>query len=674
MKTIGQKMDGWLRNFKTKSLLLIILFFYLFKSYLPGNVSTYFFKFCIFSFIFYTSMSCIGKSFRSFLLKSSIDFADFPLGLSLFTFFINVWIKFNSNVFIFILVLFCFFFFGIYFSIKELKNKKRELTDFDFACWVYFLILFFCLTWFTPGNGLLMFPLDFDSGMIHLALPKRWQFINDVYPQVYIRAPFLGQYAHSIYYFLLMVFKTDLYIKILNLSIFYFIFQFFKNLSKVIPSLGVWPLFILGLMVWYPDTREYIVSTNLDWLFFCLLVPGCLILLIALQSLLYVDLYFGTLLLAFSAGVKHFGFMMSAPILVLFYVYFHFQLAQINLKACKVFIKNTFLGIFLFLIISLSFYIQNLLAGNSILFPFFGAKENTYLWTVKEIGDFASIIKVWGHRSDFFGFFTLPMDIVNYPSKYQLLFPSAIGDLFYPSTFLLTFLSILASFFKSKLRILLITVALVSLLQLYLWYSGSQVVRYLLPNVAISGIFSYFVISNVFGLYKIRQFKIVFLIGFCLLSLNVLNSLNFSHANIPWKEPEVKATLDSRYGDIYHAIDYIRSIDKDKKRIFHNADASFTQYMIDLEVCGDWFGPCRFEDFFVINSALPQLEVKPWDQVKEFVNRNKIYWVIIKWSTFYAHQKRPDRFQKSNILENCFEHVKEYPTMDIFKIKDICRK
>lgn len=637
----------------------------------PMDNYSYFFKFICIGIFGYFGFTEIGRLFRVFVTKSTIELVDFPLGLSIFALVLTLLLKISSSVFLPAVILLFFIVRGVWFRFGSVRNIFDSIAQNYFELLI-FVSLVSTLMWYIPGNGLLLFPMDFDSGMIHVALPKRWLFLGEVSPDIYIRAPFLPSYAHSLYYFCLKLFGSDLFLKTFNLMAFSSVFLICYRISHLRSYLGRWPLLIPLLLALYPDTREYVISTNLDALFLLCLFSGCVTLLMAIETKLVSDLILGTLLVGFSAGLKHFGFMMSAPILVLFFTYTFFADRKLDSKRVRKFLVVSFSGALVFLAVSLPFYSHNLLNGNNILFPFFGSRENSYGWISQEIDDFAAIINVWGHRHDFLGFFTLPWNILEFPSKYQILMFTNGLDYVYPGIFLIAFLSFFVAFFKKNQKGQLIAMAVVGLTQLFFWYKGSQVVRYLFPNIAIVLFFTIYILCySIENKVKRRGQWILLLVCF-LISVDVLSKSRSKHIPVPVTSEEKELFISNRYGDFHSAINYLRAKNIGTDRFMHTGDASYTQFMTDLNVCGDWFGPCRFPDFFRIEANKPFLEFKPFKETKEFLKANKIKWIVVRWSVFYPHHIRPESLALVIPDLKCFLHEKQFPTIDIFRVNSDC--
>ncbi len=663
---------------KVYFLIFLVFIFIGVRLSIPSASEKYFAEFLVYSFIFIAGSSQIGKIFRVKVFKNSISAIDFPLGLGLFVFFLNCYFKFTSSVILPLGLIWASAGFSIFLFIKRWRDQQW-LSDLS-ALLDYSLLLSLCLIlfWYLPGAGFLQFPLDFDSGMLHLALPKRWLFLDHVSPQVNYRFPFLGTFAHYLYFFCLKVFDgNDGFVKIVNFGVFLTLFSVCRNLKFKDVDLGKWPLIIPCLLVFYPDTREFLIATNLDAMFMMYLFSGFLVLLFSLESRKSEDLLLGTLLLGFSAGLKHFGFMMSAPLLVLYYSYFFLTgPLTMSLKWIR-FCKISVLGGIVYLVTSLAFYIHNLVAGNNILFPFMGSKVNTYGWISKEIGDLANIIDVWGTRKDFLGFFFLVNDILEYPTKFQLLLLGTGYEFVYPGIFILSGLSLFFGLFLlSKKKPVFLLVALVNVLQLFFWYKGSQVVRYLLPNIAIGLMVFIYLSAAVFkqmNWLRLPKFYHRDIITGLLLifSFSVLDKTRAKGVEVSYTEKQKVDVVAGRYGDLYQAMNYLR-LRHAKGRILYDGDASFMQFIPDLDVCGDWFGPCRFEDFLALNSNLTHLKLRPIAETKEFLKGNSINWVVISWNYFYPHFKRPETLSLALPDLTCYSLEFHTSTVDVFKLNQEC--
>lgn len=661
---------------KLNQVLLLLLSICCLSLCLPGNSHSYFLGFGFAAFLFFTGINQIGATTRQFLFRSRIDFADFPLGLSVFALFLSFWLKLSTSIVVPGCILLGFGILNVvaYFGRPRKVEQSEQLNLFlENGILIGLLAV---LLWFLPGDGLLMFPLDFDSGMLHIALPLKWIELGEVSPQKYLRGPFVGNYAHVLYYFILKVFASNVgLVKIINICGFIGFFSAMRKLSKEIPRLSFLPLLIPFFLVLNFETRQYLVSTNLDAGLFFTVVSGFAVVMVAMITGRSSDLMLGTALLGFSAGLKHFGFLISAPVLVFSYLWFFNKnkIADSAIASRLVsWIGLCVTGIFVFLFSSLPFYLHNLIAGNNILFPFLGTKENSYGWTISEIADFGKIINYWGHRKDFFGFWTLPGDFLNFPQKYIIFLQHNLLDYSYSALFVLSVISIFLSgyLFVKKNRMPMF-LSLINLIQLFFWYSGSQVARYLFPSFAISLLVLFYTVSFLINFDSIRNLK---RFAGLILLVSTLVLIQFSRAQeikVPISNQERLDLVRAQYGDTFEAFEYLRS-QKIRERILFVGDSSFTQHFVDLDVCGDWYGPCRWGDFFAVASVSKTIVFRSVSEMAEIMKSNKIEWMVIKWSNFYPDQRRPENWDDAIPDRNCFSIEKSYATVDIFKVNTTC--
>ncbi len=656
------------------TILSIVFAFLVWAHILPGNSYTLFFAFIIISFLFFQGVKQIGIWAQKYFFKTNLHAFDFPLGLALFALFLSFWVKLSPEIFVPWAFLMCGLIFRFYHFFKNIKYWELALKQAEAFEICLFLSLSGILFWFAPGNGLLSYPNDYDSGMLHVALPKRWDFLNDVKTQIYFRGAFIGNFAHVLYYFFLKVFSgNDLTLKVINFCGFFSFFSIARKLRLQIPEISFWPLIIPFLLVISFETRENLVSTNLDALFLLFFFSGSVALLISTVSMQIEHLIVGTVLLGFSAGLKHFGFLMSAPILTLFYSYHFFFHRQMFRMSAYRWIGFSFVGAILFLLVSLPFYLHNFLAGNNILFPFLGSKVNTYGWTESEIKDFGAIIEVWGHRKDFAGFWTLPWDFVDFPEKYQILITHNIEVYSYSLLFVLSWLALgFGAFLAFKKKPLALLLSVTHLIQLFFWYKGSQVVRYLLPNLAV-GILIYIVIVFQFLNLKIenQNRRVIGLMAMIFLSVFAIANLRMPQKLVVISADERQAAVMNSNGANDQAIEYLRSLHI-SERIFYVSDLSYRQYMIDLEVCGDWFGPCRWGDILKVRALDSHFSIRPKSEIRESLKKNGIGWLVINWKNFFLAQDRPAPMSLAFPDIECFSLEKSFGIVDIFKVNKEC--
>lgn len=662
-------------KFLTFYIAILLFAAVLIRVYIPSNALLYFITFVTSAFLFYQSISAFGYIVREQTFKCNLHELDFPLGLGSFCFFLNIWFKQNSSIVFPFVILFSALLFSIYSKYKQRKHFGWTINNIcnkqNFFVGACYLLLVFVLLWYGSGDGLLLFPLDFDSGMLHVALPKKWIVINEITAQKYMRGPFIGQFLHVLYYFLLKIFNNnEAYLKIINLCSFTSFFVICTAIGNRLVHKSYFGVFIPIILVLFYDTREYLTSTNLDAVFSLLMFAGSMTVYLAILNKNSKYLLLGTLLLAFSAGLKHFGFLLSAPLLSICYVYY--LITPSFYKSFQKKLKVAIFGFSIFLTVSLSFYLHNLLQNNSILFPFIGSTENTYGWSLDEIKGFHNIIGLWGVHTDLMGFFTLICDIPHFPDKFQFSIKGhGISDYFYSFSILCAFsiipLSLLS--FPRKKYITIIPV-IITIIQLFLWYKGSQVVRYLLPIVSLSlFIFTWLSYELIFPRLhdKLKTTIPIALVFICGIYITKVHSNNLS---IPVTVADKQDLIQKRYGDTHSMIQYLRQRNIQDPILFVG-DSSYSQFMTDLKICGDWFGPCRWGDVFDIAFSNDYLRFKSIKDSKSLLKTNNIKWIVLNWTTF-LQQKRPQDIRLAIEDIQCYSFEKQIGNVDLIKINENC--
>lgn len=626
------------------------------------------------------SISSLGQIIRSKLIRSDLSQIDLALGFGLFSWFLSFYNKFDVRYPVPVILLVLFFFLGLRSLLLKREIYRRRWNTFA-GIWIctLFVILVVQLSIFGAFDGLLMFTTDFDSGFMHIPLPQTILSFGHHFSPPWIRGPFIPQLTHNWYLLFLDVFKSDAsYLKVFNLIYFYQVFRIFTSFKSTIGVYLAGPMLVLVSIL--PETN-YLFSTNLDailgmlviaqfYVFYCIVKNG-----VTLDKLILV-----TVLSGLSAGQKHFGLMFSVPVLIIVYLmfivknkYYKIEMQGDYWKKIAILVAS---GV-CFFIVFIPFYMHNLIAGSSLLFPFLGGLENNLGWSLDELRDFTgTVVGHWGHRKDVWGFFTLPFDIMKYPGEYQFARSSKWFDIVVPFLILSNYGIFVFSLLIKRYRYLSV-LAGVLILQLVFWYKGSQVVRYIFPiTLAYFFVHYLFIMEITRSLRNYRARKLIPIASIILCVVLLFPHLTRITYAVPQNNPDLMNFKIVLFGNPIKSDYYIAANSSHAKVLEIGPLAmSYRAHFPDILFCGDWFGLYKFSKF---TSTIQPIRLQEWKDLKKNVNIMDFDYISIHWDQI-VQSRRPvteEEWKKalSESTGKCLEHVYyNGEQSDVYKIKQECK-
>ena len=624
------------------------------------------------------SLMTLGSVVRRNLIRSEYYILDLVLGFGLFAFFLNIYVKVTLNLVLPCLILLIFFIWGL----RTLYNNRGQILNcFQKRSTVLFILFggFFIISFsvFPSNTGFLFFPMDFDSGLFHVFFPKMIVAAGHYYIPDNLRAPFIPQLMHSVYIFVLNCFNSnESYLKLINLIVFTqitIIFFFIK-----IRSLKYLGLIIFCILCISPEFQNIVTSTNLDaglGLFTSALFAAFLYFLKdrKASSLILIMLMAG-----FAGGQKHFGLMFSAPILiasVIIYLYYH-TVKEKNYK--WTFIQAGLISL-IFLFVTFSFYIHNLLNGANLLFPFYGSWVNPYGWEIEELKYFTTTcITLWGHSKAVLGYFLIPIHLIQYPAKYGFILTNTPIDFLFSVQMGLLFIFLPISLLFKRLRKLDIWLPIfILLIQIFSWYRGSQVIRYLFPLSITWFILLIHILSNFENLKKFKKSLfyitiIIFAAVSLLLNKGLTQPVTFQ---VPLVYEEKMSWLNTTFA---HKIKPYRWLSEHKNVVNRSLNISptswqFLHFIPDLKICGDWFSTFAYGKYMDDYTRF-----KEWDKLSLELKKKNFSHIVVNWTETNS-EIRPKTEEDWNKVfpestRNCLSIVFSTPESDIFEIKKECLK
>lgn len=648
--------------------------------WLPPDVNLDVLKFAVsfFAFAFFLTVSCwgIGYFVRTKIIKAKLSSVDIALGLGILSFILNIYIKATISPWPFTVFLGGWFLYGVYSLYLEVKVRRGFYTGFlksaECALIVSTVLLILAAVSLNMSSGFLYFPTDFDSGLFHVSFPKAVINRGYYFNPDWLRVPWHPQLTHNWYIYILGI-SSDMFLKCLNVVCFIQIVILFIHRSGSINRLL--GLLLLVLLANCPEFRNNFVTTSLDSMLVVFTMSAFAVLFRFLEAeekdrigLLVIM----TCLCGFSGGQKHFGLMFSAPLLSAACLYYIFKPGR-NFKAtCRVTLHALSLAI-LFCFVFVPFYIHNLFEGASLLFPFFGVTNN-YGWDSSDLKQMLEdTIPHWGHSKDFLGFFRIPYDLLKYPLEYQFSLSYSLNDFVLSVQLCLVFaLLIVASIWPSLRKAKLIVPAIVILLQLFGWYRGSQVIRYLFPLLIAS---SYYISQCFLPFISIIPRKITVMVFLSLIIsqdyfLNPKASLP-----IPITREDREIWLTKYASHTIPAYQWLRANVGAGERILHMGEVGISHNFSQLVLCGDWFAKYRFDKFL---NGYSNIKFKEWSELRPLFVSSNLSYILVTWNYFDATTTRPSSennwggaFPPSTAA--CVEHAASDGYMiDIFRVKKEC--
>ncbi|MBK7960885.1 MAG: glycosyltransferase family 39 protein [Bdellovibrionales bacterium] len=616
-----------------KILFLVVLGIYAILTRIPYQLNVYFAvgQFLFLTAIFYISSAGLGRFLLERVFKLNDLTTAFAVGFGFFAALLCLLNKITIIPAYYIPFLFFGLFYFIYSKYVELKKESLEIVYAGmFAFFTIVLLVIYCFT--SSTNGFLAAPIDFDSGLFHVTFPKTVVLQGSYIYSSYLRVHFLPQLAHSWYIFFLSIFGNDEhFLRIINMAVFVQIVVLFYSLGK---RYSIISLLMMVLLFSFPEMLRDFPTTNLDTVFTLFISVMMYQLIICVEDRKWTNLFLLTILGAFSAGQKHFGFIYSFPVFTMTYLLYIYHFWKLEKGKAVDVGRRVLLGSILFVTCTLPFYFHNLLSRTNLLFPFAGSSENFYGWSLSDYNGFKGAnIDHWGHSKELLSFFTVPLDMLKFPEKFSYFKDSDSYEMFFSYGFYtLIFIFLLNLFSKYRRNVGLAILTLAILMQVYGWYISSQVIRYLLPVFAGMGLILIPLLHDLVKRIKfLPSFKKAFpLVVFFSSVLVVSTTLKkYKHSVQFWSSPqEREMQLRSLDTERFDSLNFLKKTVPSKDGILSLSPMMWTYipHFYELNLCGDWFGVCRFDKYYDY-----PIVFKPWANLYPALKERNLRFIYVAW-------------------------------------------
>lgn len=700
VRSLRSLTERILQNFLGHLLILGFLSFYILRKYfsplLTEEGAIFFISFYSLALILIASLSGVGLSLRKYFLAGiKFNWADLPLGFGIFCWFLSFYLKFTISPIVPI------FFLGIgLFAFTRAYSKSLTVSV---KTWIYgaknasnlwiFLAIALLIIELSFGSGgyggFLRFTHDFDSGLVHTTFPKTVHRYGHYFLPDWIRGLWIPQLTHYWYIFILSIgseltFKISNIFCVVQILILFMQFRFQKN-TYYISFIGLlFGVFLVGS----PEFNSHISSTSLDAIFLFFSLTALAVFFDFISTPTYRKLALLTLFSGFMGGQKHFGLMYSVPFLSIAYLYFFIREIRIWKRSTPRFLLISFL----FPLIFVPFYFHNIIADSSLFFPFMGGMQNGYFWSSREIEHMVhDVVGHWGRSKDFFGFFSLPLDIIRFPESYES--SSGRGYWDYAVSVCLGSLSLMffiSSWFfwrkKSATSLTIFFSTLCILAQIIFWYRGSQVVRYLFP-VWVSIVFLWKIIAEIllvrFGHISFLNFqkRSPLFVAATIITIFIIFShpSKFSSAEKFSRTPlEIQKSLWNTGFKGIRALVWLDEHTSQTDKILEIAPGvmGLNQFFVQLNLRGDWFAKYRYERYIRNFSSTPSFH--PLTRLKQEFREERFSYLLIQWDAFAKElrpkdDKRLDALAFDSDVKNCLAlafHGDD--NVDVYSFKTEC--
>lgn len=648
-------------------------------------------RFFTLAFFLTVAMFGLGNVSRRRLLKADFGQADIALGFGIFALFLRVcsFISISPILPAFVAAL------GFICGLMAAKRSWRSICSFMAAPTTPWLVCtgFAALSYLSfraQSNGLLYIPFDYDSDLMHVALPRAIVQAGHYILPDWLRAPWHPQLTHLWYVFLLML-ADIFYLKTVNVLVLVQLFVLFAGgRTFVSRALG---LLLFSTLTVAPEFSEIATSTYLDAVLSMFCTASFVLFVQLMQKPKFRDLCLATILCGFASGQKHFGLMFSAPLLVIAVLrYAAVKLEtlwdrerglQMNLTKRET-IRLGYSCLSLVLLFSATFvpfYIHNWVSGNSLLFPFFGSTENTYGWSAADLKELMqSTIPRWGHAKSFSGFFLIPVHLLKFPEEYQFFYFSRKSpyDWMISVEIVSLFVGLILGLIVPRLRS---TAALAPFLLLFIhlfeWYKGSQVVRYLFPfSINVPLLFVWQVSVPSIRSFELKKRTLTALICGLLIATGILQL----HAQryrpvlpLPTRNAEVYPWLKAHVTPQAALYNFLKRRVKPDQRVLNLAPMTGSSHFPEVKLCGDWFATCRYDRYIDGN-----MRFKDWADLLPEVRKNNFSYIIVRWDLLSSRKSRPQGEELKDVFPpSTFECLQLSTTdgnmTDVFRIRRRCR-
>ena len=654
-----------------------------FRSFFPPpSNDTFIAHFFLLATLFGISFFGLGHMVCSKVFRTTGAGVEIPVGVGTLALFLSFYLKLTINPIAPVGLMLL----GGVVSIKlALSNKNRILTTLNqnqtALFFNVFTIIILTLSFTTFTDSFLLFPLDFDSHMVHVTTPKIILDQGYFFNPDWLRGVWLPQLTRGLYIFILSIAGQN-YLKILNVICFVQIGMMFIRGSRGWPAVTI-SLAMFTLLTTLPEFRRYIVQTNLDTIFALFSVSAFFMLLRHVRNPSLNSLMLIAFLCGFSAGQKHFGLMYSVPILGLASLRFMFDRLDVRQALTRLPLVGAS-GV-LFCATFSPFYLHNVLAGNSLLFPFIGSTVNTYGWNAEDLRlMIESAILRWGYSKTLGGYPLIPLYLLQYPDKYQFFLSHTWADWGMSIAIGVAYLLALASLLLKRMRrpeILVPTLAIC--LNVVMWYRGSQVIRYLLPILISTLLLVTALLAEWLARAQVGNRLRATIVGVSLVATALLSSRWVIPPLYPLaqSEEDIQTWIKKYQGSDLSAFNWLAQNTPQGKGILNIVDPTGIALFPQIVLCGDWFGRCRYSLFLTTHVELfltTYVEFKAWPELKGALVSNGLSYIIVNWAMFSPHSKRPSNEAEWNkalpsSTRECLEHLYfDRKFTDVYKVKAAC--
>ena len=646
-----------------------------FRSFFPPPSNDIFIaSFLALSALLAVSFFGIGHFMCTRIFRVTGSMMEIPVGVGALAMFLTFYLRISLNPLLPLSLLFVGCLNSVRISLASRVTLATELSRHSTAMFAALCgVILVSLSFPTIGDGFLLFPNDFDSNLIHVTGPRIIVEHGYFFNPDWLRGLWLPQLTMTLYTFIL-TFANQLFLKTLNVVCFIQLGLLFGRTAPTSAGRMV-ALACFALLTALPEFRQYIVQTNLDTIFALFTVSSFFLFLNYLTNPTLNSLILLGFICGLSAGQKHFGLMYSAPIMViasLSYMANGRSIREAVKRSPVVAAAGTIL-----IATFCCFYLHNLLSGNALLFPFIGTKVNNYGWDESDLTQMIqSTIPHWGHSKTLGGFFLLPLHLIQYPQKYQFQTFGTWKDLGMSVTIASVYAITVASFMLKPLRRPhVILPCLVLCADIFLWYKGSQVIRYLFPVLIASALTGSWLLQ-----LSITRFNNTAALQRILTCLGIVCAATLSallitppQTPLAQNDEEARGWLTTYRGSKLDALRWLSLNVPLEKGILNLAGHAEMAQFPRLRLCGDWFGRYRYSRFLT-----GYIQFRPWSELKDALTTNQLSYIVVNWNTFAPHSKLPTNPAEWAVAipestQNCLEHVyNDGVSTDVYKVKEAC--
>lgn len=651
------------------------LCFFWFRSFFPPPSNDIFIaSFFLLATVLLVGFFGIGHFVCTRIFRIAGSVMELPVGVGVLAIFLAFYLRLSINP----LAPLSLIFLGCLYSLRLALHSRRALLKELFASTTpilltLFIISLLSLSFPTIGDGFLLFPNDFDSNLIHVTGPRIIVERGYFFSPNWLRGLWLPQLTMYLYTFLL-TFSSQMFLKTLNVVCFSQIALLFaRTASSATEKVVALALFLI--LTTLPEFRQYVVQTNLDTIFAFFTVSAFFLLLKCIKNPTANYLLLLSFVCGLSGGTKHFGLMYSAPVMavaILMYLTNGWEARNAARRITMVTVAGAILTATF-----CCFYLHNFLSGNALLFPFIGTKVNNYGWDDIDLKQMIeSTIPHWGHSKTLSGYLLLPFHLITYPQKYQFYLFKTWADFGMSVSVGLLYLITAASLALRPFRRAEVTLpCLVLCADVFLWYRGSQVIRYLYPILISFLLLAAWLLHMAVRRLCRSGISQRTTIGLSLTLAAVVSTswIVPPKTPLPQTDREIQDWLATYRGSKIEALRWLSENAPHGAGILNLAGHGEIAQFPRLVLCGDWFGRCRYAKFLS-----GYIQFRPWPELQEALRANGLTFIVVNWNSFAPHSKppiSPDDWASAipSSSRNCLEHIyNDGVSTDVYKVKEAC--